>query len=338
MDNNGTGLLDIERIVQLVMADLGGVKTPPAAVAASSTAVIPCGCGAVGSSSSVSVAEKQTGPTSAPDSSASKKDLGNNSLFRISGRVVTLDQIRQATTGTGVRRIVVPKGAVITPSAKDEIKKSGLDLVFDDLPLVSVASALAGSGSGAVEPVRNTGSEGGHLYTISSSNVPGFARQASFASVSRGGRATTAMTANPETAGRALGGIALAFHAMPIDTLPANLMGIIKQSAPVSVFSSQCVIETAEHLAGILAQTDKKGILLTHFGAIASAACNRKTQLRALIGYDQRQMESDAAALGANLLVLDPAGGLFRMRQMITKFLDAGPVSCPKIIRKGLEP
>lgn len=133
-------------------------------------------------------------------------------------------------------------------------------------------------------------------------------------------------------------GLLLAFHALPLETVPKNVLDSLRKKGSVTILQNNCVLETSRQLAEQLELfPGTKAILLTRFSAIASAVCNRKTALRALVGEDPARMEDDAKSLGANLLILDPErSGFFRTRQMMERFISLGPAACPSNIRKGL--
>ena len=250
MGSFAAGSIDIERLVRLIMADLGLAG----------------------------------GPVSAPVPAApgeSRQDSGDVAELRLTSHVITLKAVQQAATPS-VRRVVVPKGAVVTPLVYDELKDRGWDLVFD-----AAASSPAGRKISAAPPI-------------------------------------TRLTA--------------AFHALSAETFPASFFDQIRKTVPVDVYRNDCVMQAAEFLAGRLADSAAKGILLTKYAAAASAVCNRKRELRAMIGRDLASLEKDAGSIGANLLILDPGAGLYQVRQMAVRFAALGAAVCPPVLQRGLEP
>ena len=261
---------DVERLVRLVMADLG--RTGGAAAASVSN--------------------------SAPPASGSE---GETTELRLTSNVITLKQVGGASS---YRRVVVRPGAVVTPSARDELKKQGVELIFDR----SVASKGA--------PLS-----GGGRITLSSSNV------AETSGVSAG-------TSAPST--EAALSLTVAFHAIAPETVPARFLEGLGKTIPIELYQNKCVMQTASFLAERLEREKAKGILFTRYTAAASAVCNRKSAIRALVAGRIDRLDADAASIGANLLILDPGEGLFQVRRMVSRFVELGAVSCPNVLRKGL--
>ena len=316
--------IDLERLVRLVMTDLGVTGETPAsqgAAMSSAPSASPSALSAVSSSPSVSPARNPS------DENQEEADA----VVRLTAHVITMDQVRNTAGNRQVRRILVPTGAVVTPSAKDEMKKRRLELVYD-----GPSAALSASPT-----------QGGPI-SLSASNVPFSAAASTLTTMSASSFSAARFSAASLSAGRsstsaassaAAGNLVLAFHALPLDTVPKNFLDTLQKSQSVTLFRSDCVLETADRLSEALVKPENRGILLTGYSAVASAVCNRRVPLRGLVGYDLPQMEADAALLGANLLILDPARlGFFRLRQMIARFAAMGAAACPSVIRKGLEP
>lgn len=317
--------IDLERLVRLVMTDLG--VTGGAALSAASRKTVPNSTESVPSASSAA-------SDSTRSDSVGQEDEEDELAIRLTAHVITLDQIRQSMGNRPVRRIFIPGGAVVTPSAKDEAKKRGLELIYGGQPsgpsATPATSAAPYSLSASNVPV--TAAAKSTLTTLSASSI-------SASAFSAGARRRFPVSTGSATPSPALGNLVLAFHALPLETIPKNFLDTLQKSQSVTLFRSDCVLATADRLSEALAKPENKGILLTGYSAIASAVCNRRFVLRGLVGYDLPQMESDAASLGANLLILDPdRAGFFRLRQMITRFAALGAAVCPSAVRKGLEP
>jgi hypothetical protein len=294
---NGIGIdaSVIERLVRMVMADMGLAvgETAPAAPKSSEAPI---------ESPSERAAE------STDDGPADVTEL------RLTSHVVSLEQIRGAMS-PALQRLVVPQGAVVTPSVRDELKKRGWQLVFDGASLPAPCPALTGS------------LEGNGLYTLSASNAALRPVSGTQFGVSR----QTGVVAPIDT-------LVAAFHALPAETLPTSFFDSLGKTAPVEIYRNRCVVETAEFLAERLAIETSKGFLITRYTAAASAVSNRKRALRAIIGTAPDRLDEDALSIGANLLILDPSLGVYRIRQMVIRFAELGKASCTAILRKGLEP
>ena len=259
---------EIERLVRQIMADLGLTGGTPAAPTAESPA--PAGGGDV-------------------------------TELRLSSRVITLEQIRRASPK--VRRLVVPNGAVVTPSVRDELKKTGMQLAFD-------APAPAG---------------------VSAAAVPAFGRITLSAS-----NAAPSSAPNRAAAAEPIRSLSVAYHAVLPETVPARFLDGLAKTVSVERYQNKCVMQTAEFLAGRLVQEKTKAVLFTRYTAAASAVCNRKKVIRAMVGAGTDRFDADAASIGANLLIVDPGQGLFQIRRMVSRFVELGAAVCPDVLRKGL--
>jgi len=99
-----------------------------------------------------------------------------------------------------------------------------------------------------------------------------------------------------------------------------------------------CLIASVDALAGRLNREETLGLLLTQHTAAAVCLANRLHGVRAIWGADVAVILRDAAAVGANLLVIDPvAVGPYTLRQMVLQFCRHGPRPCPDVLRQRLE-
>ena len=107
---------------------------------------------------------------------------------------------------------------------------------------------------------------------------------------------------------------------------------------PIELHSTDCIFAAMDHLTKRLAGGAPLGVLLTRHTAAAVCLANRLAGVRAILGLDPAAVAGDAAAVGANLLVVDPARhGLFRAKQIIGQFYRQGPQDCPKVFQKRLQ-
>ena len=92
-----------------------------------------------------------------------------------------------------------------------------------------------------------------------------------------------------------------------------------------------CLIAATDRLAGEITRPDTLGVLLTRHVAAGLCLANRLRGVRAVSGID------DAASVGANLLVLDPAAvSMYQLRQIVSSFCRAGVRQCPDIFKERL--
>jgi hypothetical protein len=144
--------------------------------------------------------------------------------------------------------------------------------------------------------------------------------------------------AKPRPAAAAAAGplrLAVVIHAGCCD--PAAIAAAIEgDSRPALVHQSDCVIAAADRLAAEVAQPDTLGLLLTRHVAAALCVANRLRGVRAVRGEDPNAVGRDAAAVGANLLVVDPRAGLARTRRIVAAFAAGGVRPCPKVFAERL--
>ena len=105
----------------------------------------------------------------------------------------------------------------------------------------------------------------------------------------------------------------------------------------VELHSSKCVIEATDRLAGEVAKPATLGLLLTPHEAESLCLANRHPGVRAIAGREPGQVAADAAAVGANLLVISPKTiGPYAIRQMLGEFCHGGIRPCPDIFKHRL--
>ncbi len=98
-----------------------------------------------------------------------------------------------------------------------------------------------------------------------------------------------------------------------------------------------CLIATVDALVVELAKERTLGLLLTRHTAAALCLANRVHGVRAVWGLDVGGVARDAAAVGANLLVVDPAAaGVFRLKQLVLQFCRLGRQACPEVFSQRL--
>lgn len=100
---------------------------------------------------------------------------------------------------------------------------------------------------------------------------------------------------------------------------------------------TDCILDATDRLAGELAKNDALGLLLTPHTAAAMCLANRLSGVRAILGSEGNDVEADARAVGANLLIIDPRSvSLFKLSRMAGDFFRGGLRTCPEIFRKRL--
>ena len=123
-----------------------------------------------------------------------------------------------------------------------------------------------------------------------------------------------------------------------IDFDAATLMAALaREGFLVAQSNSDCLIAAGDRLAEEIRQHDTLGVLLTRHAAAGLCLANRLPGVRAVGGIDAPAVAAASAAVGANLLVVDPrTGTFFQLKQAITEFARGGVRPCPEVFRKRL--
>ncbi|MFZ5831506.1 MAG: hypothetical protein ACOY3P_15590 [Planctomycetota bacterium] len=123
-------------------------------------------------------------------------------------------------------------------------------------------------------------------------------------------------------------------RAAAVDTATGLLAPLGLQLVPAE---GACVIAAVDRLAEEVTQAKTVALLVTRYGAAASCLANRKPGLRAIVAHDAEAVARDARMVGANLLIVDPAGlGLHRLRKAVAEFTRDGIATVPETFRKQL--
>jgi hypothetical protein len=213
---------------------------------------------------------KTPSPAPAPPPQPPRAAAGDGELV-VSSRVVALAELKDRLAG--VRKLVVPPHAIVTPAVRDELRRRNIALVF-----------------GEKSPVAKT--TGVRLVLL----------------VARGAMEPTGLIASLENEGIA-----------------------------VELETSDCLIKSTDQLAAELRKGSTLAVLATTYVPAALCLANRLAGVRAVWGADARTVASDTAAVGANLLVVNPAGaGLFQLRQLVTRFYREPRHESPKVFQERL--
>ncbi len=119
---------------------------------------------------------------------------------------------------------------------------------------------------------------------------------------------------------------------------PAPLVEMLeKDGVAVEPHTSGCLIAATDQLAREVRQPNTLGLLVSRHTAGALCLANRHAGVRAVTAGDAPTVATVAAALGANLLVLDPAAASpFQLRQMAGEFCRGGIRQVPEVFRDRL--
>jgi ribose 5-phosphate isomerase RpiB len=119
---------------------------------------------------------------------------------------------------------------------------------------------------------------------------------------------------------------------------PASLVHVLsREGFEVESHVSDCLIASTDQLAEELMKSNTLGILWTSHTAVGLCLANRHEGVRAVLASDVPGTAADAAAVGANLLVLCPqCGTVFQQKQMVREFCVRGVRECPEALKKRL--
>lgn len=248
--------LDIEQIVRDVMRELE-LRTAKEVAAPSKPAAPPA-------------ATATPAPAPSPASSSKKHEAADSEPkpLVIDASVVTMAVLSGRLDG--VRQVVVPAGAVVTPAVYDELYRRNATLTF----------ATTESATGAVRLVLVVA--GKHFD-------------------------------------------------------PSALVAALRPALTVETHATDCLMAASDLMAAEVARPNTLGVLVTRHTSSALCLANRLSGVRAVWTPDASHVASAAAAVGANVLVLDPrSGGHFGLKRQITEFCRGGVKACPDVFRNRL--
>jgi hypothetical protein len=257
--------INIDDVVREVLAQLGlapaGGASPNGEAAAN------------GATSSASKSpSKATVVSPPPAQTPAKVAAGGNGEFVVRSRVVALAELQDRLSG--IRKLVVPPQAIVTPAVRDELRRRNIALVFGKKDAAAAR--------------------------------------------------TSAMRL-----------VLMVTHGA-LD--PAGLVGgLTAEGIAVDVQTSDCLLRATDELAAELSKGETLGVLATPYVPAALCLANRLAGIRAVIGLDARTVAADTASVGANLLVVNPAGlGLFQLRQLVIRFYQEPKHECPQVFCERL--
>jgi hypothetical protein len=119
---------------------------------------------------------------------------------------------------------------------------------------------------------------------------------------------------------------------------PAPLVAAMaEQEVEAAYETSDCVIAATDRLAAAVREPGTLGLLLTPYTAAALCLANRQRGVRAVQASDATAVVEAVAAVGANVLVVDPAGrSLFQLKQMAAALCRGGVRECPRVFKERL--
>jgi len=137
---------------------------------------------------------------------------------------------------------------------------------------------------------------------------------------------------------QAVGGLRLVALTVDVSSNLAPLLAALgHEGIEVQPAAADCLIAATDRLAAELGKPHTLGLLLTRHIAAALCLANRHRGVRAASGIDAPSLAAAADAVGANLLVVNPAEmAAARLRQTIIEYCRGGPRACPAVLRERL--
>lgn len=142
----------------------------------------------------------------------------------------------------------------------------------------------------------------------------------------------------PGARGAAAGSIRLVMMMSCSAADPAPVVDALRREGlGVELRTSECLIDAVDQVAAELGQGNTLGAVATEHAAAALCLANRLSGVRAVLGTDPRWVAAETAAVGANLLVLNPAAlSTFQWKQLVSRFCRAPVHECPAAFRQRL--
>ncbi len=208
------------------------------------------------------------------------KSAGAVSQLAVSSKVVSLAEVEGRLEG--IAQLVVPRGAVVTPSVRDLLREKNIALTFS---------------TGKVEEAADAQSSGIRLSLVEALVKPSL--RFDLASLGRGLRS---------------------------------------DGIDVDESTFKCLIETTDRFAALVDDGPSIGAIITSHPAPGLCLANRLDGVRAIGPATVADVARDAKGIGANLIVINPAGrGIFQIRQMLREFCQGGPYDCPSALVERLK-
>ena len=218
--------------------------------------------------------------------------------FVVAEKLLVAETIRRLAASTSEKRWRVRPDFVATPSAKDELRKLGVELIVD----------------GGVSSVANDASKRptAPRVTYSASNVFDAEPIRSVAT-----RFQAEKSASP-----ASGRLFWALHLPDGERFPTFVENCPFRETAFAQSRLSCLKETTKRIAAEIAQNkETRAVITTKNASIASVWANRLSGVRAVVAFSTEQTKRDVEATNANVLIVDPSDvGPFPFRQIVEFF------------------
>ena len=254
--------------------------------------------------------EKNAGNASCGcDERLSAASISDASAFYVAEKLLVAETVRHLAASTSERRWRVRPNFIATPSAKDELRKLGVELIVD-----GAASDVAN------EPNQAAARSKTPRVTYSASNV--------FDDEPIRPVATRFSTKkNASSSADVSGRLFWAIHVAEGERFPAFVENCPIRETAFAQSRLSCLKETTKRIAAEIAQnSETRAVLTTKNAAIASIWANRLSGVRAVVAFSTEQAKRDLEATNANVLIVDPSDvGPFPFRQIVEFFATRTP-------------
>ncbi len=232
-----------------------------------------------------------------------------DSAFYVVEKLLVAETVRRLAASTSEKRWLVRPNFIATPSAKDELRKLGVELIVD-----------GGAANVASEPNQAAARPKTPRVTYSASNV--FDDEPIRPVATRFAAERSAAT-SASVSGR----LFWAIHVADGERFPAFVENCPFRSAAFAQSRLSCLKETTKRIAAEIAQnSETRAVLTTKNAAIASIWANRLSGVRAVVAFSFEQAKRDLEATNANVLIVDPSDvGPFPFRQIVEFFAARPP-------------
>ena len=227
--------------------------------------------------------------TLARDFRAARESVAEKSsvaTFYVAERVVVEETVRRLAESSSARSWAFQPRAVITPAARDLMKKLGVEVAQE---VAEVQSTVSASNIGATKSSFSSRPE------QKGASLPSSSAQKSLVSV-------FVATKLPESEGA-----------------PRTLLEYLSRNTEFQEERFDCLKKTTQAVADRLNEEKAiRALIVTHDGAIANVWANRKKGVRAVVAYSVEQAKRDIKAADANTLILDPRDlGAYQARLVV---------------------
>lgn len=303
---------NLDELVGKVMADLRGDRAADSAARLSAAL-------------SNDFKAVQTSRTETKNSEDSEKNAGNASCgcaerssaasisdasaFYVAEKLLVAETVCRLAASTSERRWRVRPNFIATPSAKDELRKLGVELIVD-----GAASDVAN------EPNQAAARSKTPRVTYSASNV---FDDEPIRPVATRFSAEKNASSSADVSGR----LFWAIHVAEGERFPAFVENCPIRETAFAQSRLSCLKETTKRIAAEIEQnSETRAVLTTKNAAIASIWANRLSGVRAVVAFSTEQAKRDLEATNANVLIVDPSDvGPFPFRQIVEFFATRTP-------------